>query len=72
MPPRIGKVNVTLSLDAQLVLKAKLGALRRTTEQARTITLEELVEAGLRKELTGAPERKPQTRATKPETRRRN
>jgi hypothetical protein len=71
VPPRIGKVNVTLSLDGQLVLKAKLAALRRSAEQGRTIRLEELMEAGLRKELTGEPERKPRARATKPENRRR-
>jgi hypothetical protein len=71
MPARVGKVKVTVSLDAQLVLRAKLVALRRSTEQGRTITLEEMIEAGLRSELTGEPERKPQSRATKPEDRQR-
>jgi hypothetical protein len=55
MPPRIGKVRVTLSLDAQLVLKATLAALRRSTQQGRRIGLQDLVEAGLRHELQGEP-----------------
>jgi hypothetical protein len=58
MSPRPGKVTVTVSLDGQLVLKAKLVALRRSAEQTRRIDLDDLIEAGLRRELMGASETK--------------
>jgi hypothetical protein len=57
MPARPPKVKVTVSVDGQLILKAKLVALRRSVAEGRTITLEELIEAGLRKELRGGPDR---------------
>lgn len=54
IPPE-GKVKVTVNLPENLVLRAKTVALKRTKARGRRVTLQDLIEHGLRSNLKAAP-----------------